>query len=132
MALHWTTIRPSFSFIGYGGVPFLVVGIAVRAISRLTLGKQFSGHVQTTDNHRLVTSGIYKTIRHPAYLGFLCLLIGFPVCFGSIAGFAFAVSAAVPALIYRMRVEEAALLQWFGEDYEQYQQRTWRLVPWLW
>jgi protein-S-isoprenylcysteine O-methyltransferase Ste14 len=129
---HWTTIGPSFSAVSYVGIPFLVVGIAVRIISRLTLGKQFSGYVQTTDNHRLITSGIYSSIRHPAYLGYLCLIIGFPVCFGSIAGFGCTIALGIPSLIYRIRIEEIALLRWFGEEYQQYQERTSRLVPLLW
>jgi protein-S-isoprenylcysteine O-methyltransferase Ste14 len=129
---HWTTISRSLSSVCYVGIPFLVVGIAVRIVARVTLGKQFSGHVQTTESHRLITSGIYGSIRHPAYLGYLCLLIGFPVCFGSIGGFGCAVVSGIPALIYRIRVEETALLRWFGEEYQQYQERTSRLVPLLW
>ena len=132
IGFHWTTISPSLSSICYAGIPFLVVGIAVRIVSRLTLGKQFSGYVQTTESHRLITSGIYSTIRHPAYLGYLCLLIGFPVCFGSIAGFGCAVAAGIPALIYRIWIEEIALLQWFGDEYQQYQKKTSRLIPLLW
>ena len=132
IGFHWTTISPGRSSICYAGIPFLVAGIAVRIVSRLTLGKQFSGHVQTTESHRLITSGIYSAIRHPAYLGYLCLLIGFPVCFGSIAGFGCAIAAGIPALIYRIRIEERALLQWFGEEYQRYQKRTCRLVPLLW
>jgi len=132
MKFHWTTISRSLSSVCYAGIPFLVVGIAVRIVARVTLGKQFSGHVQTTESHRLITSGIYSPIRHPAYLGYLCLLIGFPVCFGSIAGFGCAVVSGIPALIYRIRVEETALLRWFGEEYQRYQERTRRLVPLLW
>ena len=132
IGFHWTTISPSLSSVRYVGAPFLVAGIAVRIVSRLTLGKQFCGHVQTTESHRLITSGIYRSIRHPAYLGYLCLLIGFPLSFGSIAGFVCAIASGIPALIYRIRIEETALLRWFGEEYQQYQKRTIRLVPLLW
>ena len=130
--LHWTTVTPSLLAVSYVGVPLVVVGIAVRIVARLTLGKQFSGHVQTTESHRLVTSGIYSLVQHPAYLSFLCLLVGLPVCFGSIGGLGCAVVLAIPALIYRIRVEERALQQWFGEEYRQYQERTSRLVPPFW
>ncbi|MDZ7721816.1 MAG: isoprenylcysteine carboxylmethyltransferase family protein [candidate division KSB1 bacterium] len=36
-------------------------------------------HVETSDTHELVTRGIYKTVRHPAYLGLSCLFIGIPL-----------------------------------------------------
>jgi len=130
--LHWTTISRNLSSVCHVGIPFLVVGVVVRIVARVTLGKQFSGHVQTTESHTLITSGIYRLVRHPAYLGYSCLLIGFPVCFGSIGGFACAVASGIPALIYRIQVEETALLRWFGEEYQQYQERTDRLVPFLW
>jgi len=132
VALHWTTIAPGLSSVSYAGVPLVVAGIAVRIVSRLTLGKHFSGHVQTTEGHKLVTSGIYGWIRHPAYTGYLCLLIGFPLCFGSIGGFGCATALGVPAIMYRIRIEEAALEQWFGEEYERYTRRTRRLIPFVW
>jgi len=129
---QWTTISPGLSSLQYAGIPFLAAGIALRIVSRLTLGRHFSGYVQTTENHRLITSGIYRALRHPVYTGYLCLLIGFPVCFGSIAGFVCAVAAVIPALIYRIRIEEIALLQWFGEEYRQYREKTVRLIPFVW
>lgn len=132
LILHWATIPASLSYICYIGVPILIIGIVVRIISRMTLGKQFSGHVQTTQDHQLITSGIYRYIRHPAYLAYLCLLIGFPVCFGSIAGFTVTLASGIPALIYRIKVEENALLQWFGREYGQYCTNTKKLLPFVW
>ncbi len=130
--LRWTTIGTALSCTGYAGVPLLVLGLAVRIVARCTLGKQFSGYVQTTDGHRLVTGGIYRRIRHPAYLGYVCLLLGFPIALGSLGGLAFAVVVGIPTLAYRMRIEEAALLNWFGEEYQRYRERTRRIIPWLW
>ena len=131
-ALHWTTISPELPWIRYAGIPLLGVGIAIRMVSRLTLARQFSGYVQTTDGHRLITSGIYGSVRHPAYLGYCCLLIGFGMCFGSVGGFGCAIVSGIPALIYRIHVEEAALMRWFGQEYRDYQKRSARLIPRLW
>lgn len=130
--LQCTTIDSGLWPICYGGCGLLVAGIALRIVSRWTLGKQFSAYVQTTENHRLVTRGIYRFIRHPAYLGSLCLLLGFPLCLGSAGGLGIAVLAGIPALLYRIRVEEMALREWFGDEYAQYQRRTRRLIPLLW
>ncbi len=132
VVFHWTTLGPSLSGVRYVGIPFLVAGICIRIVSRLNLGKQFSGHVQTTETHRLTTSGVYVWIRHPLYLGYICLQIGFPVCFGSVAGFACAIFAAIPAIFYRIRIEEVALAQWFGDEYRDYANKTHRLIPFLW
>jgi protein-S-isoprenylcysteine O-methyltransferase Ste14 len=128
---HWTVVGPALGFVRWVGVPLVAVGIAIRLLSRLALGKQFSPHVQTTPEHRLVTTGIYRSIRHPAYLGYVCLLLGIPLCFGSVAGFACGL-AAVATILYRIRIEEAALAGWFADEYRRYQARTHKLIPGLW
>lgn len=68
-AFHWSTVGPGLASWRWTGVPLLLAGIVIRVASRLALGKQFSGQVQTTHGHRLITTGIYRSIRHPAYLG---------------------------------------------------------------
>ena len=129
---HWSTVGPGLAPFRWVGVPLLLAGIAIRIVSRLALGKQFSGYVQTTQGHRLITTGIYRSIRHPAYLGYLCLLFGFPICFGSVGGFTWAVVCGIPALLYRIRIEEAALATWFPDEYQRYQTTTRKLIPRLW
>lgn len=129
---NWTTVGPHLSSARYVGVPLLLFGIVVRIVSRFALGEQFSGHVQTTENHRLVTTGIYRLIRHPLYLAYLCLLVGFPLTFGSVGGLACTFASGIPALIYRIRIEEDALERWFPDDYHAYRARTRRLIPFLW
>jgi protein-S-isoprenylcysteine O-methyltransferase Ste14 len=130
--LRWSTIDPAFSMVQFVGAPFVALGLIARIVARLTLGKEFSPIVQTTDSHKLVTAGIYGVIRHPAYLGTLCLLIGLPLCFGSILGLGIAVVVGIPALVYRIQVEERALQTWFGEEYQEYSRKTNRLIPYLW
>ncbi len=128
---HWTTIGPALGSVRWVGVPLVAAGIVIRLVSRLALGKQFSPHVQTTPEHRLITTGIYRSIRHPAYLGYFCLLLGIPLCLGSVAGFACGL-AAVATILYRIRIEEAALASWFQDEYRRYQARTHKLIPGLW
>ena len=130
--LRWSTIDPALAAVQFAGVPLVVLGLIVRVLARLTLGKAFSPVVQTTGAHRLVTGGIYGIIRHPAYLGTLCLLIGLPLCFGSIVGLGIAFFVGIPVLIYRIQIEEPALRAWFGEEYEAYSRKTNRLIPYLW
>jgi protein-S-isoprenylcysteine O-methyltransferase Ste14 len=129
---HWSTVGPALASGRWIGVPFLLAGIAIRIVSRLTLGKQFSGHVQTTQGHLLITTGIYRSIRHPGYLGYFCLLLGFPICFGSVAGIVWAIVSGAPALLYRIRIEEAALETWFPDEYPRYRTTTRKLIPRLW
>lgn len=89
-------------------------------------------HVATSEKHQLVTNGIYQSVRHPAYLGLLCLFLGIPLSMGSWGGLIIAVAAGIPTVIYRITVEERSLVKWFGEAYETYQQDSWRLIPHIW
>jgi protein-S-isoprenylcysteine O-methyltransferase len=68
-------------------------------------------------------------IRHPAYLGHLLSLFGL----GLVSGNAFALVALTvlpaAATLYRIRVEERALINHFGVSYQEYASRTKKLLP---
>lgn len=131
-AVAWRLTDFHSAAIHAAGALLYVAGLALRLVARATLGRNFSGFVQTCDGHRLVTRGVYRWVRHPAYTGFAGMLIGLPLCLGSWFSLAMAVGVGVPALVFRIRQEEAALAAWFGEAYRDYQRRTWRLVPFIW
>lgn len=94
------------------------------------LGRRFSGLVAIQPGHELVTTGIYSAIRHPSYLGLLVSTLGWVLAFRSAAGVLLTVLL-IPAVLARIRSEEALLASHFGRQYEAYRQRTWRLVPGL-
>jgi protein-S-isoprenylcysteine O-methyltransferase Ste14 len=45
---------------------------------------------------------------------------------------AIALLGGIPAILYRIRIEETALLERYVVDYEQYTQETWRVLPYIW
>lgn len=132
MTFHWTTLPAGYLLLRVLGLALLAGGIAVRVVARLHLGRQFSGFIQTTDAHRLVTTGIYRHLRHPAYLGSLLIFVGFPLALGSLGGLVCAITLAAPSIVYRIHIEEHALAAWFGAEYEVYRARTDRVLPGLW
>ena len=126
--LGWTTVGPALGFVRWFGVPLATEGLIIRLVSRLTLGKQFSLRIQTMPGHRLITTGIYRFIRHPFWLGSIFFVLGVPLCFGSVAGFACGLVFAA-AMLQGIRFEEAALAGWFPDEYRRYQERTPRFFP---
>ena len=114
------------------GMLFIIAGLGLRFTARKELGKQYSVHVETSEEHQLITSGIFSILRHPAYLGLICLLIGIPLSMGSWGSLVIAGVGGVPAIIYRITVEEEHLHEWFGEAYETYKKNSWRLIPYIW
>ncbi|PTQ08258.1 isoprenylcysteine carboxyl methyltransferase [Sphingomonas oleivorans] len=116
--------------VRWSGVVLFVAGGTLRLWPVFVLGHRFSGLVAIQPGHKLVTSGIYGTIRHPSYLGLLIGSLGWALAFRSGVG-VLLTALTIPPLLARVRAEEALLLAQFGSDYAAYRARTWRLVPGL-
>jgi len=129
---RWTLMPAAWRAFRWVGAPLILLGLYIRFEARRTLGVNFSVNVQTSDTHRLVVTGIYRLIRHPAYLGMILLQLGIPLCLGSLAGFLVALLGGLPAALYRIHVEEQALRDWFGEAYNEYARQTRKLIPGVW
>jgi protein-S-isoprenylcysteine O-methyltransferase Ste14 len=107
-----------------------VVGCVVRLVPVFVLGRRFSGLVAIQEGHKLVTSGPYRHIRHPSYLGLILGSFGWSLVFRSLIGVALSLLL-IPPLVARMNSEEALLESEFGENYARYRKRTWRLIPFV-
>jgi protein-S-isoprenylcysteine O-methyltransferase Ste14 len=92
------------------------------------LGNRFSGLVAIQPGHTLVTSGVYRVIRHPSYLGLLVNSLGWSLAFRSGVGVLLTVLL-IPPLLARIDAEENLLYSQFGDDYNAYRSQTWRLIP---
>lgn len=110
------------------GVVLFIAGGALRLWPVFVLGNRFSGLVAIQPGHRLVTAGPYRVIRHPSYLGLLINSFGWALAFRSGVGIVLAVLM-IPVLMARIHAEEKLLAGQFGEEYEAYRQKTWRLLP---
>ena len=63
------------------GVVLFAAGGALRLWPVFVLGRRFSGLVAIQPGHELVTSGVYRVIRHPSYLGLLVNSLGWALAF---------------------------------------------------
>ena len=111
------------------GLALLAAGIVVRSLAIAQLGAFHAPVVAIQAEHRVVDTGLYRHVRHPSYLGALIALLGFGLGRGSWRSAAVVLGAPFCAYVYRMQVEERALLAALGDEYSIYRERTARLIP---
>ncbi len=115
----------------YLALGVIVCGIALREWAVLSLGRSFTVVVTIFSGQMLVRRGPYRWIRHPAYSGNILSLVGFPLSLGTAAGGLLVLVLSLAGYLYRVRIEERALLEAFGDEYREYMQHTSRFFPGL-
>lgn len=121
-------LRPRIFYLGLG---LMLAGLVFRAYAIRQLGRFFVPEVAIQPGQRVIDTGLYRYIRHPSYMGTFITSLGYGLALTN--GLSLATMLIVPGVIYgfRMRVEEAALLEAFGEEYRAYMRRTKRLIPFI-
>ena len=104
------------------------LGVAVAVWARVRLGRQWSGEITIKEDHRLIRSGPYKSVRHPIYTGLLAMYLGSALVVGTWVALAGVVLAGL-AYWRKVGLEERNLEEAFGAEYEGYREETWELLP---
>jgi protein-S-isoprenylcysteine O-methyltransferase Ste14 len=127
---HWAAITQGHD-VAFGlGIALVLVGVAVRWYAVISLGRFFTTRVMTRSDQTVVERGPYRLVRHPSYAGALLTVLGILLCQTNWFSLAFFVLA-LPGFVYRIRVEEQALVTALGQPYRDYMRRTKRLVPFV-
>jgi protein-S-isoprenylcysteine O-methyltransferase Ste14 len=108
-----------------------VAGAALVLRSRAELGPAWSFVPKAGQEPGLVTTGPYRLVRHPIYLGLALLAMGEALAFSSWPAFLIVLSGIVPTFAWRARAEETLLSRTFGKRYALYQKQTKILIPYL-
>ena len=114
------------------GLGLLWCGIALRLWSVRTLGRYFTVIVQTSRDQPVITDGPYRLIRHPSYAGLLLAVTGVGLVIGNWWSLISLTVGMAVGLVFRIRVEERALLRDLGDDYRDYAATHKRLIPFVW
>lgn len=109
-----------------------LAGFGMRRWSEMTLGGYFTFTVKTSADQPVVTSGPYRFVRHPGYTGVLLIVIGAGLVNSNWIGLGGWTLLILLPLLYRIRVEENALLIALGDRYGAYAAHHKRLVPLVW
>lgn len=110
------------------GVLVAVVGVAVFIISVLTMRDSWRAGVSKTDKTELVTKGIYKISRNPAFLGFDLMYLGILLMFFNLVLYIVSLFAMLMFHLQIVNVEEEFLLEAFGDEYLRYKKKVCRYI----
>jgi protein-S-isoprenylcysteine O-methyltransferase Ste14 len=123
--VEWTP-----SWVAVVGALMVVTGIANNIVCQVTMGRSYSAFLVTREDHQLITRGMYGYVRHPIYLGVICVITGIALFTTSLLGL-IVLWGVIPFFLRRIRLEERMLVEEFGPEYEAYRERTKKLVPFL-
>jgi len=99
-------------------------GVVLSQVARIYMGRSFG---ILPGNRGIVTRGPFRIVRHPIYVGWFLLTIGYFLAYPSWLNFLI-VSAALPFMVWRISLEEELLLA--DPEYRSYVRRVrYRLIP---
>jgi protein-S-isoprenylcysteine O-methyltransferase Ste14 len=113
------------------GVVFIILGVALRWYAIRTLGRFFTRDVAVAESQQVVQSGPYRLIRHPAYSGTFLTMLGVGLAMTNWASLVALLVCVFAGHLYRVRIEEKALIRTIGQPYIEYMRRTRRFIPLL-
>ena len=137
--LVWVA-SPAFSFADYSlrltffvaGIAFLAAGLWLFYRAHADLGSFWSVTLEVRENHRLISHGVYRRVRHPMYSALFLYSVGQAFVVPNwVAGPSYLISFGI-LFAFRMRAEEQMMVETFGDEYVTYMAKTKRLLPGVW
>jgi protein-S-isoprenylcysteine O-methyltransferase Ste14 len=124
------TSAPDLLF--WPGILLMYAGIALRFYAIKCLGRYFTTSVAVAAEQTVVETGPYRFIRHPSYAGFLITWLGVGLSLtNNWLSLLVIMGCALAGFAYRIHVEERVLQERLGQRYQEYMQRTKRLIPFV-
>jgi protein-S-isoprenylcysteine O-methyltransferase Ste14 len=113
------------------GLVLFVVFSWIQIWSYKLLGSYYSQDIVIQKNHKIITAGIYKIIRHPQYLSQILSDLGAAVALMSYIALPLVIFLEIPLFIMRAKLEDKLLKKHFGEEYLTYKNKSGFMIPFI-
>lgn len=126
------TISTSIAFpvwLRLFGIVLGVVALMLLVWVHQSLGENFRTTIALKKNHKLVTWGPYGYVRHPMYSTYVMILVSALLMSRNLVIGGSGLAIIVFLMTVRLRLEEALLIERFGDRYRLYLQRTSKFFP---
>ncbi len=124
LTLNWVTFG--------AGWLCAVLSFVIRRRAIEALGRFWSLHIEIRENHQLVRSGPFRWLRHPTYFSMILELLSICLIMNAYLSLILTSLLFIPALLMRIKLEEAALVEKLGNAYQSYQAQTPAIFPYKW
>lgn len=114
------------------GILLVTLGILISISARISLSSNWSAgyEYQVKEKQKLVNKGIYKSLRHPIYLGMILILTGAELVVNSYLWIASLVIMSYIMTRWAER-EEKLLTDHFGGEYKNYMKKSKMFLPYV-
>lgn len=116
----------------WGGVIVGIIGLILFFRVHQVLGKNFSYTTRIQEEQVLIIDGPYRFVQHPMYSAFLLFSIAFFLITANLLVGLFWVIGVFLVIFVRIQREEEGLREKFGKVYEEYSQKTAKIIPGVW
>jgi protein-S-isoprenylcysteine O-methyltransferase Ste14 len=121
---HWSIYLLGSILVIFGQLIFLIAQKQNRFFSSLV-------RIQTDRKHIVCDTGLYKFVRHPAYLGTIIQLVGFPLLIGSLWSI-LPTSFSIAIFIIRTQMEDKTLKNELSGYIEYTNKTRFKIIPYVW
>ncbi len=125
ISIYLNTSRISYAAVRWAGLVLVLLGNLSFIVAMITMRDSWRAGIPGTDKTELVTKGIFRVSRNPAFLGFDLTYIGFLLAFDNAVLLVFTLFVIV-AMHLQIMEEEKFLKSAFGEQYLVYKKKTGR------
>lgn len=126
---HWSSMP--FALVYVGMILFAPAMVLIAWVMTVNPYAEASVRIQTDRGQTVITSGPYRFVRHPMYVGAILMYLAMPLVWGSV--WALVLSGAIAFLLILRTAMEDRTLRKELTGYEEYAARTrYRLLPGLW
>jgi protein-S-isoprenylcysteine O-methyltransferase Ste14 len=135
----YAVIKFNIGHIGYNYPPvhilliiigwiILLASAYVNIAGRFKLGHNWANQIKIYDKHKLVSSGVYRIVRHPLYASLIWMFYAGAIIYSNWLAILLNSIVFIPAMYYRARQEETLLIKEFAE-YNTYKRKVGMFFP---
>ena len=118
-------------YVFYLGIVVIFFGSVLRRTCWKTLGEYFTGDVRARADQPVINTGPYRWVRHPSYTAGTLMNVGIGLALTNWFSLLILLITSVGAYMYRVRVEERALVAEIGAPYAEYMRTHKRFIPFV-